>query len=220
MKGHEGVEAHLLLASSTSSLSHYGYLGVGLVVGAESLGVPIPGETALIAAAAYAGDTHKLNPWLIFAVASLAAVAGNILGYLIGLKGGFRLAVRYGQKIRLDEAKLKVGRYVFDTQGTKVVFIGRFVSVLRTYVAFLAGTVEMRFRTFLLTSVAAALAWSALYTGLAYNASGFLHRVSTPFDIGIGVVAVAVVAGGYFFVRSHFKRLQDKAEAAYPGALR
>jgi membrane protein DedA with SNARE-associated domain len=124
----------LFLAASTH-LSHYGYWGVAAVIGAESLGVPVPGETALIAAAAYAGETHKLDPWVIFAVAAVAAVTGNLAGYLIGRWGGFRLALRYGPKVRLDEHKLKVGRYVFDTQGTKVVFLGRFVSVLRTYVS-------------------------------------------------------------------------------------
>ena len=59
------------------------------------------------------------------------------------MKGGFALARRYGSKVRLDERKLKVGRYVLDRQGGKVVFFGRFVSVLRTYISFLAGTVHM-----------------------------------------------------------------------------
>jgi membrane protein DedA with SNARE-associated domain len=208
----------LFLAASTH-LSHYGYWGVAAVVGAESLGVPLPGETALIAAAAYAGQTYKLDPWLIFAVASVAAVAGNMAGYLIGRWGGFHLALRYGPKVRLDERKLKVGRYVFDTQGAKVVFVGRFVSVLRTYVAFLAGTVEMRWEKFLVTSVVAATAWSAFYTALAYNASSFLDRVSTPFDVGVGVGAAAAVVGGYFLVRRHYRSLEQRAEEAYPGPL-
>jgi membrane protein DedA with SNARE-associated domain len=208
----------LFLAASTH-LSHYGYWGVALVVGAESLGVPVPGEAALIAAAAYAGEKYKLNPWVIFVVAAVAAVAGNGAGYLIGRLGGFRLALRYGRKVRLDERKLKVGRYVFDTQGTKVVFFGRFVSVLRTYVAFLAGTVEMRWDIFTATSAVAASAWSGLYTALAYNSSSFLNRVSTSFDVAVGLLAAAAVIGGYFFLRSHYRRLEERAEAAYPGPL-
>lgn len=190
-----------------------------MVVGAESLGVPIPGETALVAAAAYAGQTHRLNPWVLFGVAASAAIVGNVAGYFIGLEGGFPLARRYGPKVHLDASKLKVGRYVLDMHGWKVVFFGRFVSVLRTYVAFLAGMMEMRARTFLVTSVAAAAAWSALYTSLAYNASSFLDRVSTPFDVAVGVVAAGAVVFGYLFLRSHFKRLEQQAEAAYPGPL-
>lgn len=125
------------------SISHlietYGYLAVFALVAAESLGIPLPGETALITAAIYAGHTHRLNPWLIFAVASAAAIIGDNIGFWIGDKGGYRLARRYGSKVRLDEQKLKIARYLFDRHGQKVVFFGRFVSVLRTYAAFLAG---------------------------------------------------------------------------------
>jgi membrane protein DedA with SNARE-associated domain len=65
-------------------------------------------------------------------------------GYLAGLKGGYRLLLRWGPVIRLDHAKIKVGWYVFDHNGGKVVFFSRFVTVLRTYAAFLAGTNRMR----------------------------------------------------------------------------
>jgi membrane protein DedA with SNARE-associated domain len=209
----------LYLAATTSHLSHYGYLGVVVLVSLESLGVPIPGETALIAAAAYAGQTHKLDPWLIFALAGAAAIAGNTAGYFIGRLGGFPLARRYGPKVRLDEHKLKVGRYVLDNQGWKVVFFGRFVSVLRTYIAFMAGTLEMKRRPFFVATVASSVAWAGFYTAAAYNAAGTLKRLSGTVDVVAAAVAVVVVAAGLLFVRSHFKRLGDKAEAAYPGPL-
>ncbi len=91
--------------NTTHIIHSYGYLAVFVFVAIESLGVPIPGETAVIAAGAYAGETHKLNPWLLFLVAAVAAIAGNIAGYSIGRKGGFPLALRYGNKIRLDQHK-------------------------------------------------------------------------------------------------------------------
>ena len=72
--------------------------------------------------------------------AAAAAIIGDNIGYWIGDKGGYRLARRYGHRVRLDERKLKIARYPFDRHGVKVVFFGRFVSVLRTYAAFLAGT--------------------------------------------------------------------------------
>lgn len=205
--------------STTHVIHSYGYLAVFVFVAIESLGVPIPGESALIAAGAYAGETHKLNPWLIFLVAAVAATAGNIAGYSIGRKGGFALALRYGSKIRLDQHKLKVGRYVLDTQGSKVVFFGRFVSVLRTYVAFLAGTLDMRWHKFVVATVAAALAWAGIYTALAYNAAGTLKRLSGTVDLALAGVAVVVVVAVLFVVRHQVKRLGDRAEAAYPGPL-
>lgn len=79
------------------------------LVAAESLGVPLAGETAPIVAGAYAGQTHHLDPWAIFAAASAAAIAGDNVGYRIGDKGGYRLTRRYGPEVRLDERKLKVG---------------------------------------------------------------------------------------------------------------
>jgi membrane protein DedA with SNARE-associated domain len=205
---------------STSHLVHsYGYLAVFVFVAIESLGVPIPGESAVIAAGAYAGETHKLNPWLLFLVAVAGAVAGNIAGYSIGRRGGFALALRYGNKIRLDEHKLKVGKYVLDRQGSKVVFFGRFVSVLRTYVAFLAGTLHMQWHKFAVATLAGALAWAGIYTALAYNAAGTIKRLSGTFDLVLGGAAVVVVAVALFVVRHQVKRLGDKAEAAYPGPL-
>ena len=205
---------------STSHLIHsYGYLAVFVFVAIESLGVPIPGESAVIAAGAYAGETHKLNPWLLFLVAALAAILGNIAGYSIGRKGGFPLALRYGSKIRLDQHKLKVGKYVLDEQGAKVVFFGRFVSVLRTYVAFLAGTLQMQWQRFALATVAAAVAWAGIYTALAYYAAGTLKRLSGIVDVALGGVALVVVVAFLFVVRHQVKRLGDRAEAAYPGPL-
>jgi membrane protein DedA with SNARE-associated domain len=188
-------------------------------VGLEGVGVPFPGETAVVAAAAYAGQSHKLSPWYIFAVAAIAAIAGNALGYLVGRKGGFPLARRYGRKVRLDEHKLKIGRYVLDTQGWKVIFVGRFVAVLRTYLSFLAGTLEMGAKEFFAASVIAAVAWSGLYTAAAYNAASTVDRLSTTFEVVIVVLAVLAVAVGFFFMRSRVKKLGEKAEAAYPGTL-
>ena len=200
-------------------ISTYGYWAVFAFVTAESLGVPIPGETALIVAGAYAGQTHRLNPWLIFLVALAAAIVGNIAGFVIGYKGGFALASRYGNKIHLDERKLKVGRYVLDRQGGKVVFFGRFISVLRTYIAFLAGTVRMGFRKFLGATVAAAIVWSALYTTLAYEAAKALKRASGPVDLALGGFAVLVIVVVVLLTRRQVRLLGDKAEAAYPGPL-
>jgi len=196
-----------------------GYWAVFLLVAAESLGVPLPGETALIVAGAYAGQTHHLSPWIICAVASAAAITGDNVGFWIGDKGGYRLAKRYGRKVRLDERKLKLARFVFDCHGTKVVFFGRFVSILRTYAAFLAGTSRMRWRRFLPANAAGGVVWAAIYTFAAYEAGTTLRHLSGKIDVALGAAAVVVIVAVLVAVRHSTNRLADKAELAYPGPL-
>ena len=202
-----------------SLIESYGYLAVFVLVGAESLGVPLPGETALITAAIYAGHTHRLNPWLIFLVASAAAIIGDNIGYWIGDKGGYRLARRYGSKVRLDERKLKIARYLFDRHGGKVVFFGRFVSVLRTYAAFLAGTSKMRWRRFLPANAAGGIVWAAVWTLAAYLAGNALQRASGTINLILVGAAVAGIVAAILLVRRQTGKLADRAEAAYPGPL-
>lgn len=199
----------------------YGYGAVFVLVAIESLGVPLPGETVLVAAATYAGATHphRLSVWLIFAVASAAAITGDTTGYWIGEKGGYWLLRRFGRFVRIDQTKVKLAHYLFDRRGGMVVFFGRFVSVLRTYAAFLAGTTRMRYRTFLVFNVSGGIVWAALYTFLAYYAATWLSRVSTPFEIGAGSVAVVALIAGVLLVRRHLGTLTARAEAAYPGPI-
>ena len=202
-----------------SLIESYGYLAVFVLVGVESLGVPLPGETALITAAIYAGHTHRLNPWLIFLVASAAAIIGDNIGYWIGDKGGYRLARRYGSKVRLDERKLKIARYLFDRHGGKVVFFGRFVSVLRTYAAFLAGTSKMRWRRFLPANAAGGIVWAAIWTLAAYLAGNALQRASGTINLILIAAAVVGIVAAILLIRRQTGKLADRAEAAYPGPL-
>jgi len=200
-------------------ISTYGYWALFVLVAVESLGVPLPGETALIIAGTYAGTHHHLNPWLIFAIASAAAIIGDNIGFWIGDKGGYRLAVRYGNRVHLDERKLKTARYLFDRQGVKVVFFGRFVSILRTYTAFLAGTSQMRWRKFLPANAAGGIVWAGIYTTLSYLAGSWLQRESRTIDFILGGAAIVLIAVLWWLVRRQGSRLADRAEQAYPGPL-
>jgi membrane protein DedA with SNARE-associated domain len=210
-------------ARSTMSVSHlidtYGYVAVFALVGVESLGIPVPGETALIAAGTYAGRTHLLSPWLIFAVACAGAILGDNIGFEVGSRGGYRLARRYGHRIRLDERKLKIARYVFDTHGAKVVFFGRFVSILRTYAAFLAGTSKMQWRRFWPANAAGGIVWAAILTVAAYLAGNALAHLSGTLDLVVGALAVLSFVTVVFVVRGRIDKLAVRAEAAYPGPV-
>ncbi len=205
------------------SISHlinaYGYFALFVLVGAESLGVPLPGETALILAGTYAGTTHRMSPWVIFLVAAAAAIVGDNIGYWVGDKGGYPLARKYGRRVRFDERKLKIARYLFDRHGVKVVFFGRFIAVLRTYAAFLAGTSKMRWRRFLPANAAGGILWSASYTLASYLAGKALQRASGLIDLVLAVAAVLVIAALVLLFRRQIGKLGDRAEAAYPGAL-
>jgi len=205
------------------NLSHliatYGYWVLFLLVAAESLGVPLPGETALIIAGTYAGHTHKMDPWAIFAVAAAAAIIGDNIGYWLGNQGGYRLARRYGPKVRLDERKLKTARYLFDRHGVSVVFFGRFVSVLRAYAAFLAGVSKMRWRIFLPANAAGGIVWAGIYTLASYLAGDALQKADKTINWILGAAAVIAFVAVILVVRHQFNRLADRAEAAYPGPL-
>ena len=195
-----------------------GYLAVALFVGIESLGVPFPGETMLIAAAVFAATGHLSIAGVIVA-AIIGAVVGDNIGFAIGWYGGYPILRRFGKYVRLDQAKLKVGRYIFMRHGAKVVFFGRFVSVLRTYAAFLAGTNHMRWLRFLVANAAGAIVWATLYGVGAYLASATIAKLNTPVAIALGALAVVVIVVAAFFVRANIRRLEAVAEAALPGPL-
>ena len=200
-------------------LGDYGYAAVGVFVMIESLGIPFPGETMIITAALYAGLTHNLEPGVIWAAAAAGAIVGDNIGYGIGYWGGYPLLLRYGPKIGLGEAKLKVGRLVFEEHGGKVVFFGRFVSILRTYAAFLAGTNRMKYVRFLVFNAAGGIVWSGIYALGFYYAGHSLRRVRGPVDIALGVGAALLLIAGVLWLRRNERRLEQRAEERYPGPL-
>jgi membrane protein DedA with SNARE-associated domain len=203
----------------TDLLTVFGYWAVVVLVALEGFGIPLPGETMLITAAIYAGATHQMSLPLIIAAAWAGAVVGSTGGYAIGYWGGFRLLVRFGKYIRLDEPRVKLGRYLFLRHGGKVVFFGRFVSILRTYAAFLAGTARMPPWRFFAFNVAGAVVWASFWALVAYRLGEQINRFSRTADIALGVAAVMAVVGVYLFWRRNEQRLVHEAERALPGPL-
>jgi undecaprenyl-diphosphatase len=145
----------------------YGYGVVFAFVAIESLGIPLPGETVLVTAGALAALGH-LSIWWVIAIAALGGIVGDATGYWIGRLGGVALIKRYGRVVHFDEAKLARVRTFFDRHGPKTVFFGRFIALLRTWAALLAGAAEMRYSIFTLYNVTGGIAWAALFGTLGY----------------------------------------------------
>ncbi len=202
-------------------MATYGLWVLFVIVLLECMGVPMPGETALVSAAIYAGTTHRISIVTVIAVAAAAAIIGDNLGYLIGRTIGFRLLLRHGRYIRLHEPRLKVGQFLFLRHGGKIVFFGRFVALLRTYSALLAGVNRMPWPHFLLMNALGGIVWATVFGVGAYV---FGKQVA---ELGGGIVSVllligavvAVIAGMIFF-RHHEEELIKQAEIAIPGPLR
>ena len=184
----------------------YGLWVLFAVVMLESMAVPMPGETALVTAALYAGSTHRIGILPVVIVAATAAVVGDNIGYLIGRSIGLRLIMRYGRYVRLNEARLKVGQYLFLRHGGKIVFFGRFVAFLRAFAALLAGANNMCWPHFLIMNA----------LGGAYLFGEKIKLVAGPISLLLLVVAIGMAAAGIFFFRRHEKELEERASAALP----
>jgi membrane protein DedA with SNARE-associated domain len=202
-----------------SLLATYGYLAVFIFVGVESIGIPVPGETMLVTAAIYAGTTGRLSIVGVIIASSAGAIVGDNIGYVIGRTGGYRLLKRYGRYIRLDQNRLRLGQYLFRKHGPKVVFFGRFISVLRIFAAFLAGVNQMHWRRFLLFNALGGIIWSTLYGVAAYLLGQQLVRLSGEVDLILAILGVAVIIAAIVFLRRNEARLQREADEAMPGPL-
>jgi membrane protein DedA with SNARE-associated domain len=203
----------------TQLISHYGYWVVMLFVGVESIGIPFPGETMLLAAAIYAGTTQELDISLVVAAASAGAVIGDNIGYWFGREFGYELLLRFGRHIHFDQRKMKLGMYLFQKHGGKVVFFGRFVAVLRAFAALLAGINQMDWRRFLLFNIAGGVTWSTLLGLAGYNLGKEARHLLGKAGIVILVVAAALLVVAFIAIRRNERRLEEEAERMFPGPL-
>src|SRR6266849_1781838 len=141
----------------------YGYAAVFLIVMLESAGIPLPGETILVSAAAYAGSRHALTPGYIIAAAAAGAIVGDNIGFWVGREFGTSLLSKWGYLIGLDERKRNLGRYLFARHGGKIVFFGRFVALLRAFAALLAGANGLPPMRFLIFNAAGGIVWATVF---------------------------------------------------------
>jgi membrane protein DedA with SNARE-associated domain len=164
-----------------------GYVGVALLVGSESAGLPVPGETSLIAGAVLASQHHLSLP-LVILVGAVAAIVGDNLGYLFGRNGGRRLLQGSARRRRL----LAQGEAFFERHGPKAVFLGRWVPWLRITAAWLAGASRMRWPQFLLWNALGGAAWATSVALAAY----VLGKAASAVLGGVGLALLVLVAVG------------------------
>lgn len=200
-------------------VADYGGWVVFIVVGLESLGLPLPGETVLVAASVYAGTTHRLDLATVVAAAASGAFMGDNVGYWIGRRFGFPLLLRHGTKLGLGEGRLKLGQYLFRRHGGKVVFFGRFVALLRTLAALLAGINHMHWPRFVAFNLAGGIVWSATFGIGGYMLGHLVERIAGPVGIGLLVLGITGFVAGALFLRRAEAMLLVRAELALPGPL-
>ncbi len=178
-------------------LTHYGYLAVGGLVLLEDFGVPVPGETVLIAAAVYAG-AGRLNVVAVAVIAFVAAVIGDNIGYAIGHFGGRQLALRWGRYVFLTPERLDHAEAFFDHHGGKVVTVARFIEGLRQANGIIAGIAEMPWlRRFVPYNALGAALWVGLWTTVGYTAGNHidtLYHQIVHYEIYLGIAIVVLIA--------------------------
>ena len=148
-------------------LHEYGCLLVFVAVGSQAFGLPVPGTTALIAAALYAATAHGLPIIGVIAAGALGALAGTSAGFAVGRWGGEGMLLRVGGRLRQSPERVQQLRRQFACHGVAWLFVGRFISGVRNATGLLAGASGMSLSRFLPVSTAAALTW-ALVNALEY----------------------------------------------------
>ena len=207
-----------LIETLHSFVAQYGYFAVFVIVALESAGAPLPGETALVTAALFAGR-GTLNIEGVIATAAAAAIFGDNCGYWIGRDFGFPLVYRYGRFVRLDEGRLKVAQYLFLRHGGKIVFFGRFVAILRTFAAFLSGVNRLPWPRFLLFNALGGVVWATVFGLGGFFLGVAFETYARPVGLAALVCAVIGAFAASRFVARHAEALRAEAEAALPGPL-
>lgn len=211
----------MTLASLISVASNVGYPLLVLLIMAESAGLPVPGETALVTAGVLA-SRGRLQIELVIGLAAAAAIVGDNIGYVIGRKGGRWVLERPGRFARQRHEVLATGEPFFERHGPKAVFFGRWLLGLRVWASWLAGATRMPWAHFLFWNAAGGIGWATTVGLLAY----FLgHSAGSALSsIGLyGLGAAAIAGGGLLLSRRRRRRSQSDGReppASRPGPAR
>jgi membrane protein DedA with SNARE-associated domain len=186
----------------TRLLQEYTYPVLLLLVLLESVGIPLPGEIALVTAAAYA-STGKISIAVVIVLAAVGATVGGVLGYWIGIKGGLPLVARYGGYVGVTKSQIERTHAFFERNGAKTILFGRFIAILRTWAAVVAGAAAMSFTKFVTYNTAGSIVWAIVFGFLGYYFGRdlpLLEKYISRASFGVfalGAVGIAV----YFLVK-------------------
>jgi len=200
------------LINVTHLVETFGYPLLFLVVMAESSGMPVPGETGLIAAAV-AASQGKLQIEFVIAIAAVAAIVGDNIGYQIGRKGGRWILERPGRFHSQRQQVLVTGEPFFERHGPKAVFFGRFLLGLRVWASWLAGATHMPWRSFFLWNATGGICWATAIGLAAYFLGNAAGNAIQTFGL-FGLAAVLLVAGGALLAHFRHKRHAEAAAGA------
>jgi membrane protein DedA with SNARE-associated domain len=210
--GREALRMDFLDGAFAQHLVHYGYGAIFLIVMMESGGIPMPGETILVSAAAYAGTRHALDIRYVIAAAAGGAIVGDNIGFWVGREFGEPLLEKWGHLIGLDARKRMLGRFLFARYGGSIVFFGRFVALLRAFAALLAGANGLAPWRFFIFNAAGGITWATIFGTGGYLLGEGIRRIAGP--VGWAMLALAVVIGFVLwrYYKKHEETLLAKAE--------
>jgi membrane protein DedA with SNARE-associated domain len=204
-----------ILNTLTRLFIDYGYWTVFIGVMLENAGLPVPGETILLAAGFFAANGHFSLP-LVMLVAATGAVVGDNIGFAVGHRYGRGFLLRYGKFVFLTPRRLVRINDFFEKHGEKTILIARFITGLRVFAAIFAGASDMRWRVFVVYNIAGAILWATVITLLGYlfgNSWPLLERWvgRTGLFMLIACIVVAIVA---WRVHAHRKANRKTARLA------
>ena len=200
-----GVAAIIAISNSL------GYL-LPAIIGLESMGVPSPGETALVAAAILASQ-GKLQIWLVILIGIASAIAGDNLGYWLGRELGREVLERPGPFHHRRVAAIEGGDAFFRKHGPKAVFFARWIALVRFAAAWLAGINKMRFREFFFWNALGGITWGITYGLVGYfGGQAAAHVLERAGVVGAIVLGVLVV-GGLVFWKIRERRSANRSES-------
>ena len=197
----------------TNFLYHYSYLAIFVLSFISSMGIPAGSEVAIIGGGALAsGEVHRLvnghptneffhlSLGLVILVAVAGEVAGSMVGYVIGLKGGRAAVDRWGKYLLLTHKDLDRAEAWFDRHGEPLVLFGRFIPLLRSFVSFAAGLAEMKVAKFLIFTIIGCGVWCTGLAVLGYSLGSSYDHVQKSFsDAGYVIAVLAVLAVAFLF---------------------
>ncbi len=193
------------------------YLLVGLVIGLESLGIPLPGEIILVSSALLSSQ-GVVSPWIVGACAIAGAIIGDSIGYAIGRRGGQPMLDRLGRRFprHFSPGHVAIAERSFEKWGMWAVFFGRFIALLRIFAGPLAGVLKMPYWKFLIANVLGGILWAGGTTAVIYYvgivAEAWLKRFSW---LGL-ILAVLIGVASMLVVRRRSRALMAKMPAVEP----